>query len=86
MQVFLEITPENAKLRLDQIDTRRSSSKTGLEHRQEWKEIYSTLFQELGFDDKLSEPDHTGLFPNQTFSSEQLAENKLFKLQFITEC
>lgn len=75
IRVSLEITPENSKLRLDQLDTHSPVSSTGQEHRQNWKAIYTFLFRGLGFDDELAEPDHTGHFPNQVFNSEQLAEN-----------
>jgi type II secretory pathway component PulK len=73
MQVMLEIIPENSKLRLDQIDP--MSSPSGSAYTKKWKDIYAALFRKIGFDDQLSEPDHTGLFPNQVFSSQQLADN-----------
>lgn len=75
MQVSLEITPENAKLRLDQVDLRNPSGAGGDQTARSWKERYASLFADLGFDADLAEPDHTGLFPNQVFDSRQLAEN-----------
>lgn len=75
MNVYLEITPENAKLSIDELDIRAPVSESGKEHDERWKKIYTSLFQQLGFDDEVLEPDHTGLFPNQEFKSAELVEN-----------
>ena len=75
IKVWLEITPENAKLRIDQLDTQNLQSNAGQQTGKRWKDVYTALFKKLHFDDELAKPDHTGLFPNQVFNSEELAEN-----------
>lgn len=69
VRIEIEIRPEESKMPLrDLVPLSLGSADT------RWRGAVLRLFQKLGFDSD-QEPDHTGLFPDRVFSSEEMVAN-----------
>ena len=72
--VVLEIIPDNSKLPLTSV-IEKSDTGSALTQKQSWLKVYERLFNSLGFDDTLLEPDETGLLGGQIFGSREMIGN-----------
>jgi general secretion pathway protein K len=68
LRAFLEITPENGRIQLQQFFGRPDDNPA-------WYDALAKLFENMGFDDESNEQFKGGLFPNEFFNSKQMVSN-----------